>query len=123
VLYNGPYFVQGPIIGGIILGPGSGGTAPPGGYTPGVTFPGGTPVVIVPPIEGGSGGGIEPAVGNPIMNHSWRIGANPSPAGAGGGGGTASFHINADWRNSTDVSAGPGSVPGHNIEGQWRVKE
>lgn len=123
VLFNGPYLVEGPIVGGVGGGPIVGSPTPEGGPTPAVTFPGGTSTVVVPTIEGGSGGGFGPTVGNPIMNHSWRVGHNPSPEGAGSGGGTASFHINADWRNASDAGAGPGSVTGHNVEGQWRVKE
>ena len=67
VLFNGPYIVHGPTIGGTISGGGGSGT---GGYSPGVTFPGGGgPVISVPPfIEGGSGGGIE---GNLSGLHVW----------------------------------------------------
>ncbi len=57
VLFNGPYIVFGPTIGGVIGGGSIGGA---GGFAPGVTFSGGGPIITVPPfIEGGSGGGIE----------------------------------------------------------------
>lgn len=72
VLFNGPYIVFGPGIGGtvtIVAGPGGDIT----GYAPGVTFPGGPagpPSISVPPeIEGGSGGNIgQPPVGL----HVWQ---------------------------------------------------
>ena len=68
VLFNGPYIVHGPTIGGTGSGGSIGGS---GGYAPGVTFPGGggPPIITVPPfIEGGSGGGIE---GNLSGLHVW----------------------------------------------------
>ncbi len=61
VLFNGPYIVHGPTIGGTISGGGVGGA---GGFSPGVVFTGGGGFTIsVPPfIEGGSGGNISPGV-------------------------------------------------------------
>ncbi len=68
-IYNGVYLIIGPSIGGQ---PSPGGEPGDPGYVPTVTFPGGTPGVIVPPfvppVEGGAGGGIE----NPLMGmHVW----------------------------------------------------
>ncbi len=60
VIFNTPYLVFGPSVGGTPSGGASGGS---GGYAPGVSFSGGGHTVTVPPfIEGGSGGGISPGV-------------------------------------------------------------
>lgn len=71
VLFNGPYIVFGPSVGGTPSGGGSGG----GGYVPGVSFGSGPapgpPIVTVPPIEGGSGGGIDGVPSTGL--HGWSI--------------------------------------------------
>ncbi len=70
VLYNTPYLVFGPSIGGHIT-PVSGGGPGANGFAPGVTFPSGPsgpPHIDVPFVEGGSGGGIE---GNLSGLHVW----------------------------------------------------
>ncbi len=65
-IFNTPYFVSGPGIGGALGGGGVGGEP---GVAPVVTFPPGPPIVSVPPfVEGGSGGGIEPG---PSGLHVW----------------------------------------------------
>ncbi len=62
VIFSGPYIVVGPSIGGE-AGAGTGGTgeggSQSGGYLPGVEFPGGTPTIVVPSVEGGSGGDLD----------------------------------------------------------------
>jgi hypothetical protein len=70
VIFNGFYLVVGPPIGGGVP-PMIGG---PVSYTPIVSFPGGgvpPPITIptLPPVEGGSGGGINPPAGD---LHVWR---------------------------------------------------
>jgi len=70
VLFNTPYIVYGPTIGGSIPPPSGGG----GGTAPGVSFGGGStpggPIVTVPPtVEGGGGGDIEPT---PTGIHIWQ---------------------------------------------------
>lgn len=64
-IFNGPYLVIGPPIGGTVPTDG-GGTPTPPSYVPGVSFPPGPPVVTLPtppPLEGGSGGDIVPSAG------------------------------------------------------------
>jgi hypothetical protein len=67
-IFNTPYLVFGPGIGGTVTGVGGGATAPGVGFGGGTT-PGG-PVISVPPhVEGGSGGGIEQPV---VGLHVWQ---------------------------------------------------
>jgi hypothetical protein len=69
-LFNTPYIVAGPGIGGsaVVIGGGAGGPVPTVGFGGGPT-PGG-PVVVTPPnVEGGAGGGIEQP---PIGLHVWQ---------------------------------------------------